>query len=201
VSDQQNLYTLAEASRLTGLSTEALRLRIKRGKLNSEKGNDGQPRVRLTNADLEAFQQTKKRSDTATSTLIRQDSTRTSDLKVLGDVVGKLGDAVGLLREQLTKAEAQTVAERARANAAEAEAATQRSRADRAEGELEGLKLGTEHMHDHLAQTTRQRDEAQHQLAEAKAAAEAMKRVKDEAEAALVRLRARGLLARLRNRP
>ncbi len=43
MSDQQNLYTLAEASQLTGLSTEALRLRIKRGKLAAEKGNDGHP--------------------------------------------------------------------------------------------------------------------------------------------------------------
>ena len=55
MSDQQNLYTLAEAAELTGLSTEALRLRIKRGKLEAERGNDGQPRVRLTSADLEEF--------------------------------------------------------------------------------------------------------------------------------------------------
>ena len=40
MDNQQNLYTLAKASELTGLSTEALRLRIKRGKLTSEKGHE-----------------------------------------------------------------------------------------------------------------------------------------------------------------
>ena len=54
VTDQPTRYSLAEAARLTGLSTEALRLRIRRGKLAAEKGNDGL-RVILTSADIESI--------------------------------------------------------------------------------------------------------------------------------------------------
>src|SRR3954470_4855269 len=46
------LYTLTEASRLTGRSVDALRQRAKRGKLEMVKGNDGLVRVRLTSADM-----------------------------------------------------------------------------------------------------------------------------------------------------
>src|SRR3954447_11556759 len=49
------LYTLTEAARLTGLSTEAIRRRAKRGRLFMVKGNDGFIRVRLTSADRDAI--------------------------------------------------------------------------------------------------------------------------------------------------
>ena len=48
-------YSLPEAARLTGLSVDALRSRIKRGRLQGFTGNDGTRRVRLTTADLEAL--------------------------------------------------------------------------------------------------------------------------------------------------
>ncbi len=113
MGDQQGFYTLAEASQLTGLSTEALRLRIKRGKLAAEKGNDGHPRVHLTSADLEDF---RRQLDHQKSTLVRQDTDKVSAIRVLEA-------AVDALREQ---------AEREREEA--------RIRAAAAEGEAKGLR-------------------------------------------------------------
>ncbi len=41
MDDQPRLYTLNEASDITGLSVDALRQRIKRHKLRGIRGNDG----------------------------------------------------------------------------------------------------------------------------------------------------------------
>jgi regulator of replication initiation timing len=76
-----------------------------------------------------------------------------------------------------------------------------RERAARLEGELDGLKLGTEHLHDRLSQAERAKEEVQRQALEGRAAAEAEKRKREEAEAALARLQGRGLWRRIRNRP
>ena len=76
--------------------------------------------------------------------------------------------------------------------AARKEAAEARERVARLEGELDGLKLGTEHMQDQLTQATRQWDEALSLSLERKAAADAERPAREEAEAALVRLRGRG---------
>ncbi len=124
MSDQPKLYTLAEASQLTGLSTEALRLRIKRGKLAAERGNDGHPRVRLTSADLEDF---RRQLDQQKSTLTRQSADITNTIKTLET-------AVGALREQSSR-------ERA---ALEAEVAAQRERAERAEAERDAARAERE---------------------------------------------------------
>src|SRR5215218_6979912 len=51
----QSLYLLTEAAERTGLTVEAIRQRIKRGRLEAVKGNDGLLRVRLTTADLESI--------------------------------------------------------------------------------------------------------------------------------------------------
>jgi chromosome segregation ATPase len=163
MSEQQGLFTLADASRLSGLSTEALQLRIKRGKLAAEKGNDGQPRVRLTAADLEEF---RRQAGQQKSTLTRQDGDRANALRVLDAAVDELReqaereraalegeatalrDALGRERERADRAEAEreaaraeTVAERARATKAEAEREEARVRAASAEGEAKGLRL------------------------------------------------------------
>jgi hypothetical protein len=50
--NDQSLYLLTEAAECTGLTVEAIRQRVKRGKLEFVKGNDGLLRVRLTTADL-----------------------------------------------------------------------------------------------------------------------------------------------------
>ena len=56
MSDPSSLYLLTEAAERTGLTVDAMRKRIRRGKLDTVKGNDGLVRVRLTSADMEALQ-------------------------------------------------------------------------------------------------------------------------------------------------
>ena len=53
--DAHRLYTLNEAAGATGLTVDALRQRIKRGKLRSVRGNDGRVMLRLDGADLGAL--------------------------------------------------------------------------------------------------------------------------------------------------
>jgi multidrug resistance efflux pump len=159
MSDQQNLYTLAEASQLTGLSTEALRLRIKRGKLAAEKGNDGHPRLRLTSADLE---EARRQVGQQKSTLIRQAPKETNNIKLLEGVVGTmreqwdrerkaledeaavLREAIGRERERADKAEARADTAQAERDAARAEALRAQVQAASAEGEAKGLRLALE---------------------------------------------------------
>jgi hypothetical protein len=116
-------------------------------------------------------------------------------------LIKQLEGAHATLRERLERADAEAKAERDRAVVAEQALAETRERAARLEGELDGLKLGTEHLHDRLSQAERVKEEAQRQALENKAAAETERRAREEAEAALARLRGRRLWARLRNRP
>ena len=55
MSDPSNLYLLTEAAERTGLTVDALRKRIRRGRLETVKGNDGLVRVRLTAADMDSL--------------------------------------------------------------------------------------------------------------------------------------------------
>jgi chromosome segregation ATPase len=52
MTDQPSLFLLTEAAERTGLTVDALRKRVKRGRLQTVKGNDGLVRVRLTAADM-----------------------------------------------------------------------------------------------------------------------------------------------------
>jgi hypothetical protein len=61
----------------------------------------------------------------------------------------------------------------------------------RLEGELNGIKLGVEHLHEALARSDRGREEAQRRAAEAEMAALAEKQAREKAEAALARAKAR----------
>lgn len=92
-----------------------------------------------------------------------------------------------VLRDRAEQAEAGLTA-------AQAEVAAQRSRADLAMGEVDGLKLGLEHMQEVLAQARREADETG---VKAEQAARAAK----DANERLARLHSRGLWARMRNRP
>jgi chromosome segregation ATPase len=141
MSDQPNLYTLAEASQLTGFSTEALRLRIKRGKLAAERGNDGHPRVRLTSADLEDF---RRQLDQQKPTLTRQDADRTNVIKALEAAVDSLREQSGRERAALT-AEAATLRdalnrERERTDRLETDRSAARALADRRGQEVVELR-------------------------------------------------------------
>ena len=53
--DEPRTFTLAEAAEATGLSVDALRHRIRRGKLRAFRGNDGMVRLRLDAATLDAL--------------------------------------------------------------------------------------------------------------------------------------------------
>ena len=116
------LYTLTDAAALTGLSVEAIRLRVKRGRLASERGNDGRPRVRLTTADLEALRQQRPTVGEQGAALAEQEATDR----------GQAETALALL-DLVDRA-------LARADAVQAAAAEARERAARAEGEVAGLR-------------------------------------------------------------
>lgn len=131
--NDQSLYLLTEAAERTGLTVEALRQRIKRGKLNAVKGNDGMLRVRLTTADLEAIDRppTGHVAHGPTGQPVNDDRL----LKALQDAAEARGEAAAL-RERAEMAE--TRAERA--EAAAAVIPDLRERAGRAEGEAETLR-------------------------------------------------------------
>jgi hypothetical protein len=131
--NDQSLYLLTEASGRTGLTVEALRQRIKRGKLEAVKGNEGLLRVRLTTADLEAIDRTLTGHGihTAASQPVNDDRL----LKALEEAAEARGEATEL----------RTRAEMAEARADRAEAAVViipelRERAGRAEGESVALR-------------------------------------------------------------
>src|SRR5215217_8119182 len=105
MDDQPQLYTLNEASEVTGLTVDALRQRIKRGKLRGIRGNDGLVRIRLDPVEVEAL---------ASSRLpIRPDEQATSHLAGESSAIrGLQGEAaahrelVQTLRDQLERAQA-----------------------------------------------------------------------------------------------
>ena len=116
------LYTLTDAATLTGLTVEALRLRIKRGKLASERGNDGRPRVRLTTADLEGFRQQRPTVGEQEAGLAEQEATDRGQTEIVLALLDLVDRTL------------------ARVEAAQAAAAEVRERAARAEGEAAGLR-------------------------------------------------------------
>jgi hypothetical protein len=141
MSDQPTRYTLPEAARLTGLSTEALRLRIRRGKLASVKGNDGL-RVVLTSADIESIVAGQERQQIPTDQADRPNAT-----KALEDAVATLVEQFGQdrtelkaeaakLRERIERAEAQTMTERGLRTDAERRAAVAEAKLEAAEAAL-----------------------------------------------------------------
>jgi hypothetical protein len=104
---EPRLLTLSEAADQTGLTVDALRKRIKRGRLRSFRGNDGLVRVRLSDADMEEL-----KADGPSSRPVSQLDEETP-------VVRALAAHNETLREQLTKAEQR--ADRAEERAEKAE--------------------------------------------------------------------------------
>jgi excisionase family DNA binding protein len=155
MSDQPNLYTLAEAAELTGLSVEALRLRIKRGKIEGLRFNDGL-RVRLTQADIDAIRRQRASQQIPTLT-----NDWANEARALLELVGALreqaekaqtladqrGDESAELRERVGRAEGEATALRDRVSQAEqrmaqseAREAAERARADRLEAERDAIR-------------------------------------------------------------
>jgi hypothetical protein len=188
--------TYQQAGEALGMSAEAVRQRARRLGWRTQPGNEGRtlvllpdgtavrPRVRLIVQTPEQAVQTAGQPPV-------QPAVQTGDANGLAEVLrGQLERE----RERADKAEGQAAAERARAERAETEAAEQRSRADLATGEVDGMKLGLEHMQEVLAQARRE-------AAETGAKAEQMARAAKDANERLARLHSRGVWARLRNRP
>jgi hypothetical protein len=188
--------TYQQAGEALGMSAEAVRQRARRLGWRTQPGNEGRtlvllpdgtavrPRVRLIVQTPEQAVQTAGQPPV-------QPAVQTGDANGLAEVLrGQLERE----RERADKAEGQAAAERVRAERAETEAAEQRSRADLATGEVDGMKLGLEHMQEVLAQARRE-------AAETGAKAEQMARAAKDANERLARLHSRGVWARLRNRP
>lgn len=126
MTDPPPLFLLTEAAERTGLTVDALRKRIRRGKLDTVKGNDGLVRVRLTSADMEALRLAEGQTGHPPA----------SQPEATSRIVSALEAEVGALRDGLAR-------ERERADRAEAAAAVVpelRERAGRAEGETAILR-------------------------------------------------------------
>ena len=164
MGDQSNqLYTLTEAARLTGLTVDALRQRAKRGRLESVKGNDGLLRVRLllTNqTDRLASQQAAPDQSTIDQRLINPDVV---DLAVLLErEAGELRVALARERDRADRAEAgeevaRTLAERRNDELAQQgrELTAALVRVAAAEGETKAIKAEAKGLHEALDKARR----------------------------------------------
>ena len=145
MSDPSSLHLLTEAAERTGLTVDALRKRIRRGKLETVKGNDGLVRVRLTTADVEALRLAEGQTG----------QPKSSQSNGSGQTIKALEAEAATQRERADKAEQraeraegesatlreQVKSERERAGRAEAEREAARIAAASAEGEARGLRL------------------------------------------------------------
>ena len=148
MDDEAKPYLLTEASGLTGLSVDALRKRIRRGKPETVKGNDGLVRVRLTTADMEALRLAEgqprpsppdESGRTIAALEAERDAARLAAAKAEGES-GTLREQVGAERARADRAEAAGAEARALADRRLLEVAELRERAGRAEGEAEALR-------------------------------------------------------------
>ena len=134
-----DLLTLSQAAELSGYSREALKQRVRRGRLSGVKGNDGLVRVRRE--DIQGLppapQSDESEDDTATAlasviSQLRDDlATARDDIVTLRDrleqereasrvVLGQMSKDLGDMREQAARLEAERDAERRRADEATA---------------------------------------------------------------------------------
>jgi hypothetical protein len=134
-----SLYLLTEAAERIGLTVEAIRQRIKRGRLEAVKGNDGLLRVRLTSADMEAFANRPATGHPA-PTMTGQATGDDRLTNALQAAAAALREAIGRERERADKAEARAGQAETRAERAEAEREAARVAAARAEGEAVALR-------------------------------------------------------------
>ena len=133
------LYTLAEAASLTGMSVDALRHRVKRRKLQSVRGNDGMTRVRLDDAAIQASPAGQAKDNAA--------SVLHSQLPGHGQTLDALASHVASLRERLAMADTMAAELRDRIDHVEQERDVLRQdredarvRAATAEGEARALR-------------------------------------------------------------
>ena len=139
------MYLLTEAAERTGLTVDALRKRIRRGRLETVKGNDGLVRVRLTSANMDALQlaegqprpsQADESGRTVAVLEAERDAARLAAAKAEGESA--------TLREQVESERARAGKAEAERDAARVEASAERGRADRAEGERDAARAERE---------------------------------------------------------
>ena len=139
MDDEAKPYLLTEASRLTGLSVDALRKRIERKKLRGTRSNeDGQWRVWLTSKDVETANSSQSVDKSGQGSDGPPDESRT--IKALEGEAATLREALGRERERADRTEAAAVAARDLADRRLQEIAELRERAGRAEGEAAALR-------------------------------------------------------------
>lgn len=129
--DEGQLYTLAEAARLTGLTVDALRKRIVRRRLASVRSNDGMIRVRLDAAAMATLKDGRD-LDIPHSRLSGPTEEQTS----LRSRADQAEGAVAGLREALAAAREAHARERERADQAETRASAAAGLAERRGEEL-----------------------------------------------------------------
>lgn len=124
------LVSLAEAATITGIASEALRLRIRRGKLPSTRGNDG--RVFVRTADLDALVPGRTSPDSPeTAVQARTDEGELADH--LSATVAELRTDLAQARAELARAWEDRLEDKGRAERAEAQAAAWQERAEEAQ--------------------------------------------------------------------
>lgn len=135
---EQEWPTLTAAARSTGYSRDALRQRIRRGKLRAVKGNrDGL--IRIDPADLADLPSPEtvddQEGDEDVSTELAVDVLR-STVDDLRSTVNDLRQGLERTRTTLDAVQADRLVDRGRAERAEAQAAAERTRAETAEARL-----------------------------------------------------------------
>jgi len=189
----QSLYLLTEAAERTGLTVEAIRQRVKRGKLEAIKGNDGLLRVRLTTADLAGVDRsaTGRMTPTMTGQTTHDDQLN----KALQDAAEARGEATAL-RQRAERAEAVAIAERARAAQAEREREAARIAAAAAEAEGKALREALAREMRRLEQAEADRQAAETQRDVVRAIRDAALAERDAARGELADWTAGGPIAR-----
>ena len=165
LTDRLRLVPLGEAARLSGLSTEAIRLRIRRGTLTSTKANDGRllvrvadlgelapgrptasDRVRPVSTDratldasrlLERVEALEIERETIRELLLAEREAHAAELLVQAE---RHGRELAEVRERAGKAEAEVQAAGRERQAAEAARDRAERRQDAAEAELRDLR-------------------------------------------------------------
>lgn len=154
-------YVLEDASRLTGLSTEALRKRWMRGKLRGSKGNDGKVRVYLDDEVMETLRKS-----------VRPDGQEPDGEEDESPTISALSRLADAYEQQAAQAREDVVA--ARQEAAQARAALDSERVAR-DDERRSWTGSLDRMAEELA-ATRERRETDRRTAVA-----AVRRIRQEA--------------------
>lgn len=136
------MLTLTQAAEVTGYSREAIRLRVRRGKLRSIKGNDGITRVYRTDlSDLPPQDDPQDdHPDNHGPSVEEIIAAATGDLRTTVDDLrvqrDRLQAALDRVQAERDRVQADRLVDHGRAAAAEAQAAAETARAERAEALL-----------------------------------------------------------------